>query len=61
MNGIVLKTSLCFVLMIAFLIMAFVTKNVNASQLFVCLVIIIGALTAKHLSSKKSNLKQNNE
>jgi uncharacterized membrane protein len=57
MNGIVLKTSLCFVLMITFLIMAFVTKNMNASQLFVCLVIIIGALTAKHLSPKKSNLK----
>lgn len=52
MNLIVLKTSFYMVLMIAFLIMAFLTKDVVKSQVFATLVIIIGALTSKHLSTK---------
>ncbi len=52
MNLIVLKTSFCFVLMLGFLIMAFIAKDFVISQLFVALVVIIGALTSKHLSSK---------
>lgn len=55
MNLIVLKISFCLVLMIAFLIMAFITKNVVNSLLFATLVIIMGALASKHLSLK--NLK----
>jgi len=52
MNLIVVKTSFCLVLMIAFLLMAFITKDVVNSQLFVALVIITGALASKHLSPK---------
>ncbi|WP_185964778.1 hypothetical protein [Flavobacterium franklandianum] len=52
MNLIVLKTSFCLILMIAFLIMAFITKDVVNSQLFAILVIIIGALASKHLLPK---------
>ena len=52
MNLIVLKTSFCLVLMIAFLIMAFITKDVVNRQLFVALVVIIGALASKYLSPK---------
>jgi hypothetical protein len=55
MNLIVIKTSVCFTLMIAFLIMACITKNVNASHLFASFVIIIGVLTAKYLAPKKQN------
>ena len=52
MNLIVLKASFCLVVMIAFLILAFLTKNVVISQLLVALVILIGALASKHLSPK---------
>jgi hypothetical protein len=52
MNLIVIKTSFCLALMIAFLIMAFITKDVTISQLLVALVILTGALAAKHLSPK---------
>lgn len=52
MNLIELKTGLCLVLMIDFLIMAFITKDIFISQLFVALVLIIGALASKYLSLK---------
>jgi hypothetical protein len=52
MNLIVIKTSFCLVLMIAFLIIAFITKDVVNSQLLVALVILIGAVASKNLSSK---------
>lgn len=55
MNLIVIKTSVCLILMIAFLIMAFITKNVVNSQLFASLGIITGALTLKFLSTKNPN------
>ena len=51
MNLIVLQTSFSLVLMIGFLILAFITKYVVISQLFVALA-IIGALASKHLSPK---------
>jgi len=57
MNLIVLKTSFCLVLMIAFLIMVFITKDLIDSQLFVALVIIIGAVALKSLSPKNPKIK----
>jgi hypothetical protein len=57
MNLIVLKTSFDLVLMIAFQIMAFITKDLIDSQLFVALVIIIGALALKYLSPKNPKIK----
>jgi len=57
MNLIVLKTSFCLVLMIAFLIMVFITKDLIDSQLFVPLVIILGALALKSLSPKNTKIK----
>ena len=51
---IVIKTSLCLVLMIAFLIMAFVTKDVVNSQLFASLGIITGAYASKFVSTQNT-------
>lgn len=55
MNAIVIKTIFILVLMIAFLIMAFITEDVINSQLFASLGIITGTFASKHLSPK--NLK----
>ncbi len=55
MNFTIIKTIICLVVMIAFLIMACITKNVNASHIFASFVIIIGVLTAKYLAPKKQN------
>jgi hypothetical protein len=38
--------------MIGFLLMAFINKDVVISQLFVALVLIIGALASKHVTPK---------
>jgi hypothetical protein len=57
MNLIVLKTSFCLVVMIGFLIMAFLNKDWIDSQLFVALVILIGALALKYLSPKNPKIK----
>ena len=57
----VLKTSFCLVVIIAFLIMAFTTKDVVISQLFVALALIIGVLVSKHLSLKNPKSNQQNE
>lgn len=52
MNLKVLKTSFCLVVMIAFLMMSFVTKDVFINQLFIALVIITGAIIYKYVSPK---------
>lgn len=57
MNLIVLKTSFCLALILAFQIMAFITKNFIDSQLFVTLVITIGAVALKYLSPKNPKIK----
>lgn len=57
MNFILLKTSFCLVVMIGFLIMAFLNKDWIDSQLFVALVILIGALALKYLSPKNPKIK----
>lgn len=57
----VLKTSFCLVIMIAFLIMALTTKDVVFSQLFVALALIIGVLVSKNLSPKNLKSNQQNE
>lgn len=57
MNLIELKTSFCLLVMIVFLIIAYLTKDVSQSQLFVVTTILIGALASKYVSLK--NPKQN--
>jgi hypothetical protein len=52
MNFNLIKIIVCLILIIAFLIMAFTTKNINISHLSICLVIITGALLIKHVSPK---------
>lgn len=52
MNVLIVKTIFILVVMVAFLIMAFVTKDAVNSQLFVSLGIIMGAFASKHLLLK---------
>lgn len=52
MNLIELKTSFCLLVMIIFIIMAFLTKDVSHSQLFAAVAILIGALATKYISPK---------
>jgi hypothetical protein len=52
MTLIVIKTSFCYVLMMAFLIMAFITNDAANGQLFASLGIIAGAYSSKFLSTK---------
>ncbi len=58
MNFNAIKTSFCFVLMIAFILMSFISEDVINSQLFAASAIISGALTSKFLSATKSNENQ---
>jgi hypothetical protein len=53
MNLIVIKIFFCLVLMIAFLIMAFITKDISNSQLFASLGIITGTFGSRNLSPQK--------
>lgn len=46
------KTCFCLLLLIAFAILAFTSKDAVNSQIFASLAIIIGALTLKNLSTK---------
>jgi hypothetical protein len=55
MNTMIIKTIFIMVVMVSFLIIAFITKDAVNSQLFVSLGIIAGAFALKHLSPK--NLK----
>jgi hypothetical protein len=52
MNLIVLKTSFCLALMIAFMLIAFITNDAANGQLFGSLGIIAGAYSSKFLSTK---------
>jgi hypothetical protein len=52
-----MKTSFYLILMIAFLVTAFITKNEINSQIFTSLSIIIGVLAFK--SSSPKNSKEN--
>ncbi len=52
--------SFFLVVMIAFLLIAFITKDVVISQLFVALALIIGVLVSKHLSPKNPKYNQQN-
>lgn len=52
MNIMIIKTIFILVVMVAFLVVAFITKDTVNSQLFVSLGIIAGAFASKHLSSK---------
>jgi len=47
-----IKTSLCFVSMLVFLIIAFTTKDVVNSQIFASLGIITGAVLSKNVSTQ---------
>jgi hypothetical protein len=46
------KTSLCLILMILFLLIAFMTNDVIIRQLFVSLGIILGAFSLKFVSNQ---------
>lgn len=46
------KTSFCLILMIVFLIIAFITNDVIMRQLFVSLGIILGAFSLKFISNQ---------
>ena len=52
MNVMIIKTFFILVVMVAFLIIAFITKDAVNSQLLVSLGIIAGAFASKHLSPK---------
>jgi len=52
MNLIVIKTRICFILMIAVLIMAFIPKDVINSQVFASLGIITVAFVFKIMSTQ---------
>ncbi len=54
-----LKIFICLVLMIVFLIEAFLTKDVINSQLFNCLGIITGALVIKFMPNKNTKTNEN--
>jgi hypothetical protein len=60
MNLIVIKTSICLVLMIVFLIISFTTKDVLNSQLSASLGIISGAFAFKFLSTNNTTTDENN-
>jgi hypothetical protein len=51
MNTALMKTLFCLLLMVAVLVMAFITKDVVNSKLFASLGIIIGALVSHNLST----------
>lgn len=54
MNLTVIKPSLCLILMIAFLIMAFITKDVVNSHLFTSLGIVTGTFASKFASNQNT-------
>ena len=60
MNLIVIKTILCLVSAIAFLIMAFITKDVVNNQLFASLGIITLAYASKFVSTKNTTTDEKN-
>jgi hypothetical protein len=51
MNTALMKTLFCLLLMVAVLVMAFITKDVVNSKLFASLGIIIGAFGSHNLST----------
>lgn len=57
MKNIVLKDSICIVLMIVFLAMAFITKDVINSKLFASLSLIAGAFAFHNLSTQNQTKK----
>ena len=52
MRSIVTKTIFCLILMIVFLMIAFITNDVISRQLFASLGIIVGAFTSKFVSNQ---------
>lgn len=52
MRSIVTKTIFCLILMIAFLMIAFITNDVISRHLFASLGIIMGAFTSKFVSNQ---------
>lgn len=54
-----LKIFICLVLMIVFVIEAFLTKDIINSQLFASLGIITGALVIKFMSNQNTKTNEN--
>jgi hypothetical protein len=58
MKLIEIKTTICQVFLIVFVIMSFMTKDVLNSQLFASIGIIAGALLSKFMSTQNSNIDE---
>lgn len=54
----VIKTIFCLVVMIAFLIMAFISSDASNEQLFASLGIITGAFTTKFISTQNTTIDE---
>lgn len=57
MNKIKLKTIICLILMISFLIMSFISNSEVDSKLYAALGIITGAFSYKFVSSSNTSTK----
>jgi hypothetical protein len=55
MNSNVLKISICFICMLVFLVIAFVTKNIIFSYINTIIVIVIGLLVYKNFGMNEKN------
>ena len=58
MKLIEIKTTICQVFLIVFVIMSFMTKDILNSQLFASIGIIAGALLSKFMSTQNSNIDE---
>lgn len=58
MKFIVIKTIFCLVLMIAFIIMAFISSDASNELLFASLGIITGAFTTKFISTQNTTIDE---
>jgi len=50
-NSVVIKACVCLVLMVAFLIMAFITKDIISSKIFTSLGLVTGTFAFYNLSA----------
>ena len=58
MKLIEIKTTICQVFLIVFVIMSFMTKDILNSQLFASIGIIAGALLSKFMSTQNLNIDE---